>query len=73
MSQVAACARCENLDCPTIVVIPAVPESAKRFDFDRNRLELCCPVCQQPFSVSVGEIDFRDVSDDDLRTGYVVF
>ena len=73
MSQVAACAHCENLDCPTVVVIPAVPDTAKRFDFQNNCLEIACPVCQRPFSVAVGEIVFCDVSDDDLRTGYVEF
>jgi predicted phosphoribosyltransferase len=73
MSQVAACAHCENLNCPTVVVIPAVPDTAKRFDFQRNCLEIACPVCQKQFSISVGEIDFRNVSDEDLRTGYLAF
>ena len=73
MSQVAACAHCENLDCPTVVVLPAVPETAKRFDFQRNCLEISCPVCQKSFSVSVGEIVFRTVTENDLRTGFVAF
>jgi hypothetical protein len=71
MSQVAARARCEKVDCSTVVLLPVLPDTFKKFGFSTNRLEITCPVCRQPFVISVREFAFCHVTDSDLSTGYV--
>jgi hypothetical protein len=71
MSQVAACARCEKIDCSAVVLLPSLPDSRKKFDFNNNLLAITCPVCLQPFVISVREIAFENVTDSDLNAGYI--
>jgi hypothetical protein len=71
MSQVAACARCEKMDCSAVVLLPSLPDSHKKFDFSSNLLEITCPVCLHPFVISAKEIAFERVTDSDLTAGYI--
>lgn len=73
MPKIAACAFCENLDCQSVVVLPAVPDTAKKFDFRSNRLEVACPACSCRFSISPSDIIFRDVTKTDFSIGYIAF
>ena len=71
MSQAAACAPCDKEDCSSVVILPAVPDTAKRFDFQRLLLEVNCPACHRAFSVPVRDIVYRDVTDEHLRRGFI--
>lgn len=71
MSQAAACAQCDKDDCSTVVILPAVPDSAKKFDFRTSRLEVDCPACHRAFTVPVNEIVYCDVTDEHLRIGFM--
>lgn len=71
MSQLAALARCESADCSTLVLLPTLPDTYKKFDFESKRLEIVCPVCLQPFAISILEIAYARVTDSDLSTGYI--
>lgn len=64
--------RCTNEDCPALVILPAIPDSSRRFDDEKQSMEIDCPVCHQPFSISFTEIFLYGVTDDDLLAGYVV-
>jgi hypothetical protein len=72
VSEVAACARCTNEACSALVILPAVPDDDRRFDEQKHSMEIDCPVCHQPFSISFREIFLYEVTDDDLLGGYVV-
>ena len=71
MYQVAAFARCEKADCSTVVLLPSLPDTYKKFNFESKRLEIICPVCLQPFAISIPEIAYARVTDSDLNTGYI--
>lgn len=72
MSEVAACVRCTNEGCSALVILPAIPDGGRRFDERKGTMEIDCPVCHQPFSISYKEIFLYEVTDDDLLAGYVV-
>jgi hypothetical protein len=61
------------MECSAVAVIPAISEQAKKFDFEKNTLVLVCPACREVFSVPVQDIVFRQVTDQDLKLGYIVF
>ena len=72
MSEVAACVRCTNEVCPALVILPAIPDGGRRIDEQKGSMEIDCPVCHQPFSISFKEIFLYEVTDNDLLAGYVV-
>ena len=72
LSEVAACVLCTNEVCSALVILPAIPDGGRRFDKQKQFMEIDCPVCSQPFSVSFTEIFLYKVTDDDLLAGYVV-
>ena len=72
MSEVAACVRCTSEVCSALVILPAIPDDGRRLDEQKGTMEIDCPVCHQPFSISFKEIFLYEVRDDDLLAGYVV-
>jgi hypothetical protein len=72
VGEVAACVRCTNEGCPALVILPSIPDEGRRFDERKLSMEIDCPVCHQPFSISFKEIFLYEVTDDDLLAGYVV-
>jgi hypothetical protein len=74
--QSAACVRCDKNDCAAVVILPALPDNAKKFEADKQRLDLVCPACHRFFAVSVKDVEVCDVSDEDLNrrffTGHFV-
>ena len=71
MSQSAACARCDKEDCATVVIIPALPDADKKFDQERQHIEIICPACKRSFSAPIRSIKHRDVTDEQLSRGYI--
>ena len=72
MSEVAACARCTNEACSALVILPAIPDGGRRIDEEKGSMEIDCPVCHKPFTISFKEIFLYEVTDADLLAGYVV-
>ena len=72
MSEVAACVHCTNDGCSALVILPAIADGDRRFDAQTQSIEMDCPVCHQPFSISFKEIFLYEVTDRDLLAGYVV-
>jgi hypothetical protein len=72
VSEVAACVRCIHEVCSALVILPAIPDADRRFDEQKQFMEINRPVCDQPFSISFTEIFLYEVTDDDLLAGYVV-
>jgi hypothetical protein len=70
ITQSAACVRCDKSDCAAVVIIPALPDTAKKFEADKRRLDVVCPACYRSFSVSVNDVAVCEVSDDDLKRGF---
>jgi hypothetical protein len=70
-SQTAACARCDKGDCSVVVIIPAVNDNLKRVEHAKQRFELICPACQRFFSVPFRQVEYRDVTDEQLVRGFM--
>jgi hypothetical protein len=64
--------RCTNEVCSALVILPAIPDGGRRFDEQKRSIEIHCPVCHQPLSISFTEIFLYEVTDDDLLAGFVV-
>ena len=71
MSQSAACARCDKENCSAVVIIPAVRKHLRRIDHAKQRFELVCPACHRFFSAPLGNIEYRDVTDEQLTSGFI--
>jgi hypothetical protein len=71
LSQSAPCARCDKNDCLAVVIIPAVADNLKRVEHAKQSLELACPSCHRFFSVPFRSIEYRDVTDEQLRWGFI--
>ena len=70
-SQSAACARCGKQDCSAVVIIPAVLGTLKRVEPAKELFELMCPACHRFFSVPFRNVEYRDVTDEELRRGFI--
>ena len=71
ISQSAACAHCDKEDCSAVVIIPALPSYMKRVENATQRFELICPACHRFFSVPFRNVENRDVTDDQLTSGFI--
>jgi len=69
--QSAACARCDKEDCAAIVIIPAVRDNMKKIEYAEQRFQLICPACHRFFSVPFGNFEYRNVTDEHLRWGFI--
>ena len=43
MSEAAACVRCTNEVCSALVILPAIPDAGRRFDEQKESMEIDCP------------------------------
>ena len=71
MPQCAACARCNKEDCSAVVIIPAVTEKSKKFSHQEQCLYINCPSCHREFSVPLRNVEYLDVTDEQLSQGYM--
>jgi len=71
ISQSAACIRCDEQDCLAVVIIPAVRNNLKRVEHAKQRFELTCPACHRIFSVPFRNVEYRDVTDEQLISGFI--
>jgi predicted phosphoribosyltransferase len=71
ISQSAACARCDKEDCSAVVIVPAVRDNLKRVEHAKQRFELICPACYRFFSVPFRNIEYREVTDEELTRGFI--
>jgi hypothetical protein len=70
-TQSAGCARCDKEDCGAVVIIPAVRNQLTRIDYSARTLELICPACHRFFSFPFREVEFHDVTDEQLANGFI--
>ena len=71
ISQSAACARCDKEDCSAVVIIPAVRDNLKKAEYAKQHFELICPACHRFFSFPFRNVEYRDVTDEELRWGFI--
>jgi hypothetical protein len=71
ISQSATCARCNKEDCAAVVIIPAVRDNLRRVEYAKQHFELICPACHRFFSVAFRNGEYRDVTDELLRWGFI--
>jgi hypothetical protein len=70
-SQSAACAHCNKEDCSAVVIIPAVRDNLKTVEHTKKRFKLVCPACHRFFSVPFGNVEYREVTDEQLILGFI--
>jgi hypothetical protein len=71
ISQSAACARCDKEDCSAVVIIPAVRDNFKKVEHAKQRFELTCPACHRFYSVPFRNVEYCDVTDGQLISGFI--
>lgn len=71
ISQSAACVRCDKEGCSAVVIIPAVRNYWKKVEHAKQCFELTCPACRRFFSAPFRNVEYRDVTDDQLTWGYI--
>lgn len=71
IAQSAACIRCDKEDCLALVIIPAVRDNLKKVEHARRRFKLTCPVCRRFFSVPFRNVEYCDVTDGQLISGFI--
>lgn len=71
ISQSAACARCDKVDCSAVVIIPAVRDNMRKVEHAKQHFELICPACHRFFSVPFRYVEYRDVTDEELTWGFI--
>jgi hypothetical protein len=71
ISQSAACVHCDKGDCSAVVIIPAVRDNLKTVEHAKQCVELRCPACHRFFSVPFRKVEYRDVTDEQLRSGFI--
>jgi hypothetical protein len=66
------CTSCDKPDCGAIVVItnPSVAREKKSPHRAGDLLDLTCPACGRRFSISISELDWLEVGDDDFARGF---
>jgi hypothetical protein len=71
ISQSAACARCDKEECSVVVILPAVNDNMKRVEHTKQRYELVCPACRRFFSIPFRNVEYLDVTDEQLTRGFI--
>ena len=71
ISQSAACVCCDKGDCTAVVIIPAVRDNLKKVEYAKQHFELICPACHRFFSVPFRNVEYRDVTDEELARGFI--
>jgi hypothetical protein len=69
--QTAACARCDKEDCSVDVILPALNANLKRVEHSKRCFELICPACHRFFSVPFTNVEYRQVTDEQLTQGFM--
>ena len=66
----APCVKCNKPDCGAIVIVPSVASEKRQFDRLAEILNVTCPACDRPFSVSISKLEWLEVEEDQLKGGF---
>ena len=64
------CVTCDKPDCGATVIIPNLAPERKQFNQSDDCLNVTCPACNLPFSVSIFKLEWLEVKDDEFRRGF---
>lgn len=64
------CMTCVNEECGATVILPSLASGEKHFDRSADRLDVTCPACNQLFSVSIFELEWLEVEENEYAKGF---
>jgi len=64
------CVICDKPDCSATVIVSKVNPETKHFNRANDTLDLVCPACERPFSVSILTIEWFEVATDELEYAF---
>jgi hypothetical protein len=62
---------CDNPGCGAKVILPSTASGNKHFNHAAECLDLMCPACDLPFSVSIFKLEWLQVDDLEFTRGFV--
>lgn len=68
--RLAPCVVCDKSDCGAKVIVPNVSPEKRQFNQSTECLNLTCPACERPFSVSIFKLEWLEVDEDEFRRGF---
>jgi hypothetical protein len=64
------CAVCDRRRCGATVILSALSSEKKKFDTESGSIALICPACDKSFTVLITEMEWLNVSEEQVRQGY---
>jgi len=64
------CVTCDKEDCGATVILSAVASGTKHFNQTKDCLDVICPACNRPFSVSIFKLQWLEVDDREIDQGF---
>lgn len=70
MYGIELCAICDKRRCGATVILTTLSSEKKQFDSGNGSIALICPACDKSFTVLITEMEWVNVSAEQLRQGF---
>jgi len=64
------CATCDKQECGAAVIVSAAASGSKYFDQVTDCLDVTCPACHRPFSISIFKLQWQQVHENAFAQGF---
>ncbi len=64
------CVTCDKEKCGAAVILSAAASGTKHFDQVKDRLDVICPACHRPFSISIFKLEWLEVDEREFAQGF---
>lgn len=64
------CITCDRPDCGATVILPSLASGRIHFNQEADCLDLKCPACNRPFSVSISKLEWLEFDGSDFAIGF---
>jgi len=65
------CATCDKKDCGATVILSTVASGTKHFNQAKDCLDVVCPACNRPFSISIFKLQWMEVDEHEFTQGFL--
>jgi len=64
------CVPCDHEACGVAVILSATASGTKHFDQVKDCLDVICPACHSPFSISIFKLQWMEVDEREFAQGF---
>ena len=65
------CVACDKEDCGATVILSAVASGPKHFNQETDCLDVICPACNTPFSISIFKLQWLEAEEAEILQGFI--